>query len=87
MTDDGLPVRRRDERIVFWIPKWHIETWIACLLGETVDETRPCKRRVNKPDYGMVAERFVTYYSAPSDSRPELPSLRVGLEETARLDV
>lgn len=33
-----LPPRRDDEPIAFIIPKWHIQTWIAYLDGENIDE-------------------------------------------------
>jgi hypothetical protein len=32
--------RTKDEAVALFIPTWNIETWLAYLSGETVDETR-----------------------------------------------
>ena len=39
LTDSGENARGDDEAIALMIPRRHIETWILCLNGETVDET------------------------------------------------
>lgn len=36
----GEERRRQDERVAVFIPTWNIETWLAYLDGETVDESR-----------------------------------------------
>jgi hypothetical protein len=38
LTDGGENARRDDEAIALMIPRRHIETWILCLNGETVDD-------------------------------------------------
>jgi hypothetical protein len=37
-TEGGVPFRERDEQVCFMIPKRNIETWLAYLRGEAVDE-------------------------------------------------
>lgn len=39
----GEDARRSSESIALLIPKRHIETWIVCLTGQTVDETTDYK--------------------------------------------
>ena len=39
--EQGVPRRRQDERVLYVIPKRNIETWLAYLRGEQVDENRP----------------------------------------------
>lgn len=36
--DDGIPFRTPDEQVCFVIPKRNIETWLAYLRGESVNE-------------------------------------------------
>ena len=45
LTDGGENARRNDEAIALMIPRRHIETWILCLNGETVDETISYRQR------------------------------------------
>ncbi|MCB2185459.1 MAG: hypothetical protein KQJ78_03510 [Deltaproteobacteria bacterium] len=40
------------ENVVFIIPKWHIETWIAYLDNKTVDES---DKETYKSEYGKIA--------------------------------
>ena len=49
-----VPPRRKDEQIAYIIPKWHIETWIAYLHGDNVNEA---EKEVYKTKYGKVSER------------------------------
>lgn len=48
-----VPHRGDEEQIAYIIPKWHIETWIAYLHGEDVDEE---ERQAYKTKYGKMAE-------------------------------
>ncbi|MDI9369683.1 MAG: hypothetical protein GX181_05505 [Synergistaceae bacterium] len=47
------PSRRCDEPIVFIIPKWHIETWIAWLHDEIVNEN---DKHSYKAEFGRISE-------------------------------
>lgn len=44
----GIETRRDDESVLVVVPTWNIETWIAYLDGQTVDETRPDYPRLNR---------------------------------------
>lgn len=46
--DAGLAPRTPDERVAVFAPTWNIETWIAYLRGESVDETRSDYRRLTR---------------------------------------
>ncbi len=48
-----LPPRNNNEPIAYIIPKWHIQTWIAYLDGENVDEE---DKRTYKNMYGKISE-------------------------------
>lgn len=45
--------RGSDEQIVYIIPKWHIQTWIAYLDGENVDEEN---KKTYKNKYRTISE-------------------------------
>lgn len=45
--------RAENENIVYIIPKWHIQTWIAYLDGRAVDET---DKNTYIKDYGVYSE-------------------------------
>ncbi|MGI8425531.1 MAG: hypothetical protein ACR2M4_02830 [Actinomycetota bacterium] len=44
-----VPRRRGDDRVVVAVPTWNIETWLAYLDGETIDEGRDDYRRLPTP--------------------------------------
>jgi hypothetical protein len=56
----NIPFRRDDERVALVVPKRNIETWLAYLRGETVDETTEYRRYENpsdcQPDAGKLAK-------------------------------
>lgn len=87
IVDAGMAVRGENERIVLWIPKWHIETWILALTGEAVDETTRYKRDPRPMKIPEAAERFVGEFRRPKEERAAatLPSLAVAYDETERL--
>ena len=88
---DGADLlRRRDEeRIVLWIPKWHVETWILALLGQDVNERDNYKHAARDADVVAAATGFVDRFRAfKQDATTQvLPSLKTAFEETRRLDV
>jgi hypothetical protein len=58
-AEAAISFRQDNERVVFVIPKRNIETWLAYLRGEQVDETRvypkyesesDCKNQVTRLD-------------------------------------
>ena len=76
------------ERICHLIPKRHVETWIFCLNGESVDETASYRtRQINPTDVNSAALAFFEW-SRPGATPPSqcLPSLAGAFSEIRRLD-
>lgn len=75
--DQGVPPRRPDERVLFVIPKRRIETWLAFLRGETVDETASYPRYDREsrchPDADRLDEQC---RRGVMENQPPPPSLR-----------
>ncbi len=40
------PLNDQDEGTVVLVPRRHVETWLGCLLGESVTEEEDCKKRI-----------------------------------------
>lgn len=83
--------RESGEPIVYFIPKWHVETWIAFLDEKNVDEE---EKTIYKNEYGKLAvtknsHQYIDNLSncckkkKPLKSPP--PSLRVACEEFDRI--
>jgi hypothetical protein len=94
LTRAAVAARKTDERIVLWIPKWNVETWILLLTGDRHDENgvlrgedRNYKHQAKKPDFAAVAGQFIDQYRAIRDGKPvpTLPSLHAAYVETQRL--
>ena len=87
LADVGEPARETHERILHWIPRRHIETWVAFLRGRDVDEEMDCKSLVGNSDYRPAAESFVQIYREATPRPAQLlESLSLALEEAARLE-
>ncbi len=86
LADVGDRPRSDNEPIVIWIPKRHIETWVAYFSGEPANETDDYKQPMRDADYKSPAKRFVRLYQTPAD-RPDdlLPSISAALRELSRL--
>jgi len=67
------PSRGDNEPIAYIIPKWHIETWIAYLNGEKVDESQTFKKK-----YGEISES--------KDSHPFVDELADKCRENKQLE-
>ncbi|MDM8517390.1 hypothetical protein QUF76_14425 [Desulfobacterales bacterium HSG16] len=50
---DEVSLRSNNDSIAYIIPKWHIQTWIAYLDGENVDEM---DKKTYKNKYGKISE-------------------------------
>lgn len=81
-----VDVRRRDERVLVLVPTWNIETWIAYLDGQTVDEAEPNYPRLPRP---RECQPRVETLAAMCQDRvlraPAPPSLESACTEYARL--
>jgi hypothetical protein len=86
---EGADARTQDERIVVWIPKWHIETWIAHFSSLEVVEHERCKHRIAKSNVPACAKAFVDEYRAFADGQTieTLASLYAAYHETTRLQL
>lgn len=77
----GVP-RRNGERVAVFVPTWRIETWLAYLAGETVDEARsdypelPCPR-----DCQVHVDALIAMCREGRLSEPPPPSLAAACEE------
>ena len=89
LQNEGLARRSDDERVVHWIPKWNVETWLLYFAGDARDEDHNYKNDVRKPDYRATAEAFVAQYQEYNldDTIDTQPSLKPAYKETKRLDV
>jgi len=84
----ALPDRTTRERIVHFIPKRHIETWIACLNGSPADEEQSYKKRGANLDGAIIdAARAFFEWSRPNANVPVqcIPSIRSAIVEAGRL--
>lgn len=81
--------RTATERIVHWISKWNVETWILYFAGDARDEDNDYKNAVRKPDYVATAAGFVDEYRKIKANNviTTQPSLNPAYEETKRLGV
>jgi hypothetical protein len=87
LTAARLQPRTADERIIHLIPRRSIETWIAYLLGENVNETDRYQRLTgHERDCQPAVDRLVELYHS-SQPLPAgcPPSLVTALDELRRL--
>jgi len=87
-TLDALiaPPRTANERIVYWIPKRHIETWGLHLNGSSVDEKTDYHNRGREIDWKQAGETFKDEYDRSKREMVDtLDSLRTAYVETQRL--
>ena len=47
--EQGIPVRRPSEDVFVFVPTWRIESWLAWIEGEDVDEARRDYPRLPRP--------------------------------------
>lgn len=91
LTEAHLPARSSNERIVIWVPKRHIETWVAYLsdkVSQAVNERDDYKKRVRDVDYHPPAECFIQLYRDTENRPPTLlPSLSNAFVELNRMEL
>lgn len=81
-----VDVRRLDERVLVLVPTWNIETWIAYLDGQTVDEAKRDYPRLPRPR--ECQPRVETLAAMCQERRlraPAPPSLESACTEYTRL--
>ncbi len=81
-----LAAREQREAIIIWVPKRHIETWIAHLAGHAVNETDDLKRVAKSLSVRASAECFATRIQDSNQRPANTPaSMTVAFEESRRL--
>jgi len=84
----GLPPRAADERIVHFIPKWSVETWILCLNGRDVDENTNYRQEHGIDDQIATAATTLFEWGRANATPPVrcVPSLLSAIPEVRRLE-
>ena len=78
----GVAERARNERVAVFIPTWNIETWLAYLDGEPVEEGRPDYRRLaSERECQHHVETLVHMCRADKLREPAPPSLEAACNE------
>lgn len=85
LTEAGKPARSLQERVCYFVPKRHVETWLRYAQGMPVDETQDVKRghgEVDADGFQMAIQRFDAVRRSPDCG---LESLSRSVSETRRL--
>jgi hypothetical protein len=94
LTGAGEPQRRADERILYLVPTWSIETWVAWLCGVagelgSIDESTAYKRhapfmRLWDAEHISTKLAALAWTSVSPDEATAVPSLADARDEVAR---
>lgn len=80
--DAGVAERADEERVAIIVPTWNIETWLAYLDGEPVEESRPDHPRLfRERDCQRHVEALVRMCKAGQLREPAPPSLEAACVE------
>ncbi len=78
----GVQPRQYGERVAFFVPTWNIETWLAYLDGESVDENRKDYPRLARPrDCQRHVDQLHQMCEQGALRQPSPPSLDAACEE------
>ncbi len=82
-----LSKRAASEAICLWLPKWHVETWIAFLARIDVTEDEDAKHKARAQEIKPLAGEFVARYRrwVRDEDVAVLPSMEAAFVETQRL--
>jgi hypothetical protein len=81
----GLEPRQRDERVMYVVPRRNIETWLAFLAGENVDEDHEYPRLEFERDCQQGVERLDELCGKRDLGPGASPSLQAACDEYNRL--
>jgi hypothetical protein len=73
--------RQRDERVAIFVPARNIETWLAYLEGQTVNENDTYPKLKHERDCGRHADHLYTMCQQRALRNPSPPSLDAACEE------
>lgn len=79
--DQGIEPRRSDEPVAVLVPRRNIETWIAYLAGQTVDEEKTYARLARERDCAPHVKRLKDLCDRGSLESPAPPSLESACQE------
>lgn len=78
----SVPVRQASDGVAIFVPTWNIETWLAYLDGENVQENHSTYRRLDRP---RKCQRHVNALKEMCDHqrlrKPSPPSLAAACHE------
>ncbi len=82
---ENIGRRKSDDKVVVLIPTRNIETWLAYLGGESVDETQPYLQFKKEGKYKRHVTALIQMCNANELRPPAPPSLQAACEEYAKL--
>ena len=84
--DCNIPPRQKGERVAFFVPTWDIETWLAYLDGQDVDETKRYYPELDFPSYCEPKAKNLADMCRQKQLRQPAPaSLQSACDEYQRL--
>lgn len=84
----GVNPRDDGDQVAVLVPTWNIETWLAYLRGETVDEARRDYPRLEQPrECQSMARKLWDMCRAREPREPSPLSVRDACQEYTRLSV
>jgi len=84
--ESAVQVCRPGERVLVLVPTWNVETWIAYLDGQTVDEMRPDYPRLQRPrQCQQHVDALAAMCRGDGLRAPAPPSLEAACAEYQRL--
>ena len=85
-SNKNVSLRKNSEKIAVLVPTWNIETWLAYLKGETVDETRKdYPKAISSEDFQSCIEALVRMCRENKLGPPAPRSLEAACKEFERL--
>ena len=83
---ENVSMRKHSEKVAVLAPTWNIETWLAYLKGETVDEAKKdYPKSISSEDFGSCVEELVGMCRRNKLRLPAPPSLEAACREFERL--
>ncbi|MGI9346711.1 MAG: hypothetical protein ACR2PV_01825 [Gammaproteobacteria bacterium] len=84
--DCNIPPRQESEKVAFFVPTWNIETWLAYLGGQDVDETKRDYPRSSMPSHcQQKAQNLADMCRQKQLRQPAPASLQSACDEYQRL--
>ena len=81
----GVPRRTSDEPVIIMVPKRNLETWLAYLDGQSVDETTRYPKLTPKEHRALADELYQMCHRSQQFREPTPPSLPEACSEYRKL--